>query len=389
LRRIAVVTVARSDYGSCLPLLRAIDADPELELLLVVAGAHLAPEHGSTIAAIRADGFAPAAEVDMQLGSDSPLAVAKSIGVGVLGFAPALAELTPDCVLIVGDRVELLAVAAAALPLRIPLAHVSGGEITEGAIDEQVRHALSKLAHLHFVSSEEHAARLRQMGEEPWRITVTGDPALDLVATTEQLSREELGRRLGLALERPLLLVTYHPTTLSPLSAGEEVGRLLAALAEVDATLVFTAPNADAGSREIRAALEGFVASRPHRRTLVVSLGQPAYYSLLAVADAMVGNSSSGIWEAPSFGLPAVNVGDRQRGRLRAANVIDVACEAAAIGDGIRRALDPAFRASLVGLVNPYGDSCATERITAALRATEPGTTLLRKRFVDLPGAAA
>ena len=321
--------------------------------------------------------------------SDAPLAVAKSIGVGVLGFAPALAELAPDCVLIVGDRVELLAVAAAALPLRIPLAHVSGGEVTEGAIDEQVRHALSKLAHLHFVSSEEHAARLRQMGEEPWRITVTGDPALDLVATTERLGREELSRRLGLALERPLLLVTHHPTTLSPLSAGEEVGRLLEALAEVDATLVFTAPNADAGSRDIRAAVERFVASRPQRRTLVVSLGQPAYYSLLAVADAMVGNSSSGIWEAPSFDLPVVDVGDRQRGRLRAANVIDVACETAAIGDGIRRALDPSFRASLAGLVNPYGDGRATERITAALRAAESGTTLLRKRFVDLPGAAA
>ena len=322
--------------------------------------------------------------------SDTPLAVANSIGAGMLGLAPALAELAPDVVLVVGDRVELLAVAAATLPLRIPLAHVSGGEITEGAIDEQVRHALTKLAHLHFVSAEEHAARLRQMGEEPWRIAVTGDPALDLVATTERLGVAELGRRIGVALDPPVFVVTYHPTTLSTLSpqrGGRAPPRGPGARSRALSSSPLPTPIPAAGPSARRSSASS--AARPNRRALIASLGQPAYYSLLAVADLMVGNSSSGIWEAPSFELPVVNVGDRQRGRLRAANVIDVVCDSAAIGDGIRRALDPGFRASLAGLVSPYGDGRATDRVVSVLREVDLGSDLLCKRFVDLPGATA
>jgi UDP-hydrolysing UDP-N-acetyl-D-glucosamine 2-epimerase len=292
------------------------------------------------------------------------------------GFAAAFARDRPDLVLFVGDRLELLGVAGAALPFRIPLAHVSGGDVSGGAIDDLVRNALSKLAHLHFVAMPEHAERLVAMGEERWRITVSGDPALDDVAGPWP-EREALERELGARLEPPVVVVGFHPATLGSQTPGEETDALLAALEDVAGTLVFTYPGADTGADEVIARIEAFTARRPGT-ILRRNLGQQRYYTLLAHADLLVGNTSSGIWEAPSFRLPVVNVGDRQRGRRRAANVVDTPAEAEAIAAAVARALDPAFRRSLEGLVNPYGDGRATERILAVMREAEPARLLVK-----------
>jgi UDP-hydrolysing UDP-N-acetyl-D-glucosamine 2-epimerase len=382
-RRIGVVTAARSDYGHLASVLGEIRAAPDLELLLFVAGSHLAPRFGETVRLVEADGWAIAERVDMGIESDTPEAVARAIGAGVTGLAGALARQRPDILVVLGDRFEMLAGAAAALPMLVPVAHIHGGELTEGAIDEQIRHAITKLAHLHFPAAEVNAARLRQMGEEPWRIHCCGAPGLDRFRTMTFLSREALGERLGLALRRPTLLVTLHPATLEIADTAAHAHELLAALAGVDADMVLTYPGAEATSDQIVERLAAFAAERKHVR-LLPTLSDAVYVSLLREADAMVGNSSSGIVEAPSFELPAVNVGDRQAGRLRAPNVIDVEPARAAIAAGIRRALDPSFRGSLRGLANPYGDGRAAPRIVRVLREVALGPRLVRKRFVDL-----
>ncbi|OGW92351.1 MAG: UDP-N-acetyl-D-glucosamine 2-epimerase, UDP-hydrolysing [Omnitrophica bacterium RIFCSPHIGHO2_02_FULL_63_14] len=380
MRRIGVVTTSRSDYSSLLPLLRLISDDPELELLLFVGGMHLLPEYGSSIREIEGDGFPIADRVQMLLASNTREAVAKSIGLGVMACAESFSRFRPDLLLIVGDRFELLSVACAALPLAIPIAHVSGGDATEGLIDNQVRYAVTKLSHLHFVAMESHAQRLLQMGEEPWRVHVTGDPALDLIRQIRVLSREELAASLHVALEPPVVVVTMHPTTLGSYSVLEEVSALLAALSRVPGTLIFTYPNADPESRTIIEHTRAFTTQRPGA-ALFFNLGQQRYYSLLTHADLMVGNSSSAAWEAPTFRLPAVNIGERQRGRLSVGNVIHAAVDAHAIERAIRRGMDPAFRASLRDLQNPYGDGHAAPRIVGAIKDVERGPVLLQKRF--------
>ena len=384
MRRICVITFARSEYSSCFPILQAITSLADVRVHLVAAGAHLSPEHGYTVREIQAHGFTIDDRLEMLLSSDSPQAIAKSIGLGIIGLAEILARCLPDIILIIGDRLELLSAACAALPFRIPIAHVSGGDITEGSVDNQVRNAVSKLSSLHFVAMQEHADRLLQMGEEPWRVFVTGDPALDAIADMELFSRAELQDRLDSMLDPPVMVVTFHPTTLGQESAVQEIEALLTALTEIAGTLIFTAPNPDIGRNVIIERIQEFVDKRPSAQ-LYSSLGQQAYYSLLTHADAMVGNSSSGIWEAPSFQLPVVNVGDRQLGRLRGGNVIDVAPDETSIATAIRRALAPSFRESLRGLSNPYGDGMAAPRIAKVLTDIEVGPHLLRKSFADIP----
>jgi UDP-hydrolysing UDP-N-acetyl-D-glucosamine 2-epimerase len=384
-RRIAVVTTSRSDYGILRPVLRRIDADRELELLLVVSGSHLGGRHQS-LEEVERDGLPIAGRVELFAdGDDDPAAFAAAIGRGVAGFARALQELRPDVVLLVGDRLELLAVAIAALPLRVPLAHVHGGESSEGAFDELTRHALTKLSHLHFVSAEPHARRVLQMGEEPWRVVVSGAPALDALSDLQPVGKAELERLVGMTLDGPTLLVTYHAPTLDPGDVSAACGELLAAVERSGLPAVFTYPNADPVGAAIARLVDEYAATHEDAR-VVPSLGADAYYSLLGRAAAMVGNSSSGLIEAPSFELPVVNVGSRQDGRLRAANVIDVGGGADEILDAIRRAVTPEFRAGLVGLANPYGDGRAAERIVATLKRVEPDARLLHKRFGDGDG---
>jgi UDP-hydrolysing UDP-N-acetyl-D-glucosamine 2-epimerase len=302
----------------------------------------------------------------------------------VTGFAREFARRAPDILVVLGDRYEMLSAAVAALPFALPVAHLHGGEVTEGAIDEQIRHAITKLAHLHFPAAEPYAERVRQLGEEAWRVHCCGAPGLDRLQAQATMSREALAERLELGLGHPTMLVTFHPETLAAADVPRQVGELAAALEGLPGDLVITAPGADTAHRAVTTALQALAVRRPATR-LVAALGDETYCSLLQAADVMVGNSSSAIIEAPTFGLPAVNVGDRQRGRLRAANVIDVGHDRTAIGAAIRRALDPGFRKSLAGLVNPYGDGHAAPRIARVLQEVELGPRLVRKRFVDAP----
>lgn len=384
MRRVAVVTTSRADYGLLRPVMCAIASASDLELLPIVAGMHLVPELGHTHRAVAQDGFVAAETVEMLLASDTPRGVAKSIGVGVLAFADAWARLRPDLIVVLGDRFEVLAAAVAALPLTIPVAHLHGGEVTRGAIDEQTRHALTKLSHLHFVAAEPFRRRLLQMGEEPWRVTVSGAPGLDELLQHADLSQEELGASLDLDLDVPTLLVTFHPATLEPGAGVAQAQALAAALAQSGAPCVVTAPNADAGGRAVGDVLRAFVAADPAHRRYVESLGSRRYASLMRHAAAMVGNSSSGLIEAPSFALPAVNVGSRQDGRLRGANVIDTPPTTPSIAAAIARALAPDLRATLATLPNPYGDGHAAPRIVEVLRTAELGPALVCKGFVDL-----
>lgn len=384
-RSIAAVTVARSDFGLYEPLLERIRADPALELRLMVSGAHFAPEFGPTVREIEAKGFAYEPGLHMRLDSDRPEAIGKSLGVGVGAFAQAFASARPDLLLVLGDRVEMLCAPVAALPFNLPVAHLYGGKVSEGAVDELVRHALTKMSHLHFVTSETHARRVRQMGEEPWRVFNFGSPGLDRLHTHPRASREDVCREFQLDPARPFLLVTFHPVTLEPAERGNQMAALLSALSGYDGQLVITYPNADAGHREIIAALEKFAAGRDRDVRLVRSAGARGYFDLMASAAAMVGNSSSGIGEAPSFELPVVNIGTRQAGFERAANVIDVPCSADAISDAIGKATAAAFRSGLRGMRNPYGDGHSGARIVDTLRTIPLDDRLLRKKFVDLP----
>ena len=378
------MTVARSDYGHLTPLLREVAADPALDLRLFVSGAHLAERFGRTERLIIADGWTIDERVLMLEDDDSPAAVARALGRGIAGFATALTRRPVDLLVVLGDRFEMLAAALAALPHALPVAHIHGGELSEGAVDESIRHALTKLAHFHFVSAEPHARRLRQLGEEAWRVHCTGAPGLDRFRTMRFLSREALAARLGVALVPPVVVVAFHPVTLQLGDTARHIGELTAALAGMDATWIVTYPGADAGHRTVLDGLETF-AGRASRARLLPSLGDDVFASLLREADAMVGNSSSGLMEAPSCALPVVDIGDRQRGRLRAGNVIDVPPDRAAVAAGLARALDPAFRDSLRGMTNPYGDGEAAPRIVKVLAGVELGPRLITKRFVDLP----
>ena len=387
MRKVAVVTVSRSDYGLCRPILRRIQGDADLELELIAAGTHLLPQFGMTVDAIEGDGFTVAERVDMLLASDSPPAVAKSMGIAMIGFAQVYSNSRPDILLVLGDRYEMMAAVLAALPFNIPVAHVHGGELTEGAIDDSVRHSITKMSHLHFAATEEYARRIVQLGEEPWRVAVTGAPGLDNLNGLVPLSRAELEAECGLDVGTPPLLVTYHPATLQYERTGGQMAGLLSALERSGLPIVFTYPGADTGFSDVIRLTEDFVRHHPNAQ-VVVNLGIDAYFSLMGRASVMVGNSSSGLTEAASFGLPVVNVGDRQAGRMRPENVIDVECDSEAILDGIRTATSAEFRQGLADLVNPYGDGHAADRIVAALKEVELGDHLVMKRFHDVVVAA-
>ena len=387
-REIAVVTTARSDFGLYEPLLLRMREDAAIELRLMVSGAHFAEEFGMTVREIETGGFTFERGLEMRLDSGSPESIAKSVGVGVLSFSQAFSVRRPDLLVVLGDRIEMLAAAVASLPFNIPIAHLYGGKISEGAIDELVRHALTKMSHLHFVTTERSAQRVRQMGEESWRIHNFGSPGLDRIHLHPRASPAEACRQVGLDSRRPFLLVTFHPVTLEAADRENQVTSLLAALERYDGQILMTYPNADAGYTDIVQAFEEFARARPSAVKLIRNAGARLYFDLMACASAMVGNSSSGIAEAPSCELPAVNVGTRQAGFAQAANVISVGYEAEEIEMGIRRATSAEFRRSLKGLQNPYGDGRASERIAGVLRAIPLDDRLLRKKFVDAAPAA-
>ena len=385
-RRVAVLTTSRAEYGLLRELLRRLHGDPHFVLQLVVAGAHLAPAYGHTVDAIVADGLPIARRIPSLAQGDTRLEIAQSAALlGLLG-AHSLEELGPDVLLLLGDRYELLGFAAAALGLGIPIAHIHGGELSLGAIDDSVRHALTKLSSYHFCATETSARRLRQMGEPANRVFRVGALGVGAIRETPLLPKLAIEEALGLRLQRPIAVVTLHPETRAVTSARALAKALVRALNKFDVTSIITHPGADSDRAAILGELEAYARARPGRAVVLPSLGQSLYYSVLAQADVMVGNSSSGLLEAPSFRLPVVNVGDRQSGRERARNVIDCASRADTIAQALQRALSDGFRASLRGLRNPFGDGRAAERIARHLRRLPLGEKATMKGFADPPG---
>jgi GDP/UDP-N,N'-diacetylbacillosamine 2-epimerase (hydrolysing) len=365
-------------------VLRAVQEANDLELQIAATGMHLSPEFGLTYRVIEQDGFHIDARVEMLLSSDTAVGTAKSLGLGVIGFADAWAQLRPDLIVLLGDRYEMLAAAAAAMVARIPMAHIHGGESTEGAIDESVRHALTKMAQLHFVATEPYRRRVIQLGEQPERVFLVGGLGIDTLQRLTLLSREQLERSLDFALGKRNLLITFHPATLEEQAAQLQFGELLAALVALpDTHFIFTLPNADTESRTVTRMIEEFVAVHPGVAQAFTSLGQLRYLSCMKYCDAVVGNSSSGLTEAPSLKKGTINIGDRQRGRLRAASVIDCEPRAEAIGAALRRLYSAPFQAELARTVNPYGEGGASDKIVATLRTVSLGG-ILKKRFHDL-----
>lgn len=376
-RRIAVVTTSRADYGHLRWILEGLQAHPGIDLRLIATGAHLAERFGRSVDEIEADGITVHERLECLLDSDTDLGMAKTIGLATLGLADCLARLRPELLLLIADRYEMLAPAAVALALRIPIAHIEGGEVSEGAIDEAVRNALTKLAHLHFTPTELSRRRVLGMGEEPWRVHRVGAPSLDYLRRAELLERDALEAALQWPLEERVVLVACHPVTLAESPTGE-TDALYQALGALPHQTLFCFPNADMGSRELIDRARAFCARRPAAR-LFVNLNPVLYWSLLRQVSVLVGNSSSGIMETASLGLPTVDIGDRQRGRQRPANVLHARPEADEILDRIAQALDPGFRASLCDLENPYGDGRAAERIVRILASAPLGEVLLRK----------
>jgi UDP-N-acetylglucosamine 2-epimerase (non-hydrolysing)/GDP/UDP-N,N'-diacetylbacillosamine 2-epimerase (hydrolysing) len=378
-RKVCVVTGSRADFGFLVWPMREIAAHPELELQTVVTGAHLCPSFGHTVDEVEAHGFAIHARIDMLLGGDSAAAVTKSTGLGLLGFADVLPRLQPDLVLLLGDRFETFAAATACLIAGIPIAHLAGGDTTEGAFDEQLRHAITKMAHLHFVTNGEAARRVRQMGEDPARIFDVGSSGLDHVARTPRRPREEVFAEIGLRPRARNIVVTFHPATLDPRSSVDQLAIVLRALDALgpDVGVVVTGANADTEGASINATLRTYADARPNV-VFRLSLPHALFINLLRQVDAVVGNSSCGLYEAPSFRIPTVNIGDRQRGRLRAESVIDCAPER----DAIVAAVQDAFGRDCRGVINPYGDGCASPRIIAALASIDDWKALLVKRFI-------
>jgi UDP-N-acetylglucosamine 2-epimerase (non-hydrolysing)/GDP/UDP-N,N'-diacetylbacillosamine 2-epimerase (hydrolysing) len=377
-RKIAVVTTSRADYSLLYWPLHDLASHPDVDLKIVALGPHLSPEFGCTVQEIERDGFHLDARIECLMSSDSDVGMAKTIGVATLSLADYLGQLRPDLVVLTADRYEMLAPASVALALRIPLAHIEGGEISEGAIDDAVRNALTKLSHIHLTSTELARARVIAMGEEAWRVHRTGAASLDHLRRSPLLAREQLETRLAIDLGKPTAVITYHPTTIAR-DPTREADALFSAIKSMPEQVLFCYPNSDAGSRALIERMESCLRERGEGR-IFVNLDPVVYWSLLQYVDLLVGNSSSGIIEAASFALPVVDVGIRQRGRERGRNVLHAEASTASILEQIAIATSEEFRQSLKCMENPYGDGQATGRIVAVLASVPLGEELLTKR---------
>lgn len=380
-RRIAIVTVGRSDYSILQSVWRSLN-QAGTDAGFIVAAGHLSPQHGMTEDVIKADGLPIFGRVHCTQDDDTPDAVAMSIGLATLGFVKAIRDAAPDAVVLLGDRHETMAAAVAISALPIPIAHIHGGEVTEGAVDERYRHAITKLSHLHFASTPGAAARLRQLGEEPWRIHVSGAPGIDGLLAAARMPASEAFEALGLEYFGPYLLVTLHPETIGD-RTPEMTDALAGALMRLDLPVVITGANADAGGQAINARMQALCASLP-RAQFITSCGPRLYPSMLADALAVVGNSSSGLIEAPAFGKPVVNIGERQAGRERSRHVLDCGYAVDQIVDAVRTALSDETARSLRGARSIYGDGAASDRIADVLAHAVFDEAMLRKRFADL-----
>jgi GDP/UDP-N,N'-diacetylbacillosamine 2-epimerase (hydrolysing) len=385
-RKICIITGTRAEYGLLRWVMQGIKDDNELTLQIIATGMHLSPEFGLTYKAIEQDGFEIDRKIEMLTSSDTSVGIAKSMGLGLIGFADALHDLQPDLIVVLGDRFEIFSAVSAALVARIPVAHLHGGETTEGAFDEALRHSITKMSHLHFVAAEPYRQRVIQLGEAPERVFNFGAPGLDNILKLKLLSKEEFEKSINFKLGKKNLLVTFHPVTLEQSSAEKQFQQLLLALNSLnDTKIIFTKANSDTNGRIINSMIDSYVTSNSEKSIAFTSLGQLRYLSALQYVDAVVGNSSSGLLEAPSFKIGTINVGDRQKGRIKAASVIDCNPDGVEIIAAIQRLYSPEFHQILLELINPYGAGGASKKI-AEILSSHSLMNILKKSFNDFPG---
>ncbi len=382
-RKICVITGTRAEYGLLRWVMQGIKDDADLNLQVIATGMHLSPEFGLTYKAIEADGFEIDRKVEILTSSDTPVGIAKSMGLGMIGFADALNELNPDLIVVLGDRFEIFSAVSAALVARIPVAHLHGGESTEGLIDEAIRHSITKMSHLHFVAAGEYKQRVIQLGEQPERVFLVGGLGIDNIKRLKLLERSALEADLGFKFDKRNLLITFHPVTLEKASAVKQMQELLSALAKLEDTqLIFTMPNADTDGRSLIKMVEQFSSQYPNAHAFT-SLGQLRYLSCLAQVDGVVGNSSSGLAEVPSFKKGTINIGDRQRGRLQATSVINCEATQQNISDAIYTLYSPNFQMDLSQVCNPYGEGGASDEIVKIIKSVTLDC-LIKKHFYDV-----
>lgn len=384
MKKICVITGSRAEYGLLQSLMMLIKQSKSLQLQILATGMHLSQEFGLTYKSIEEDGFVIDEKVEMLLSADTDVAVAKSTGLGMIGFADALRRLEPDLIILLGDRFEIFAAASAAYLMKLPIAHLHGGELTEGATDDALRHAITKMSYLHFTSTETYRKRVIQLGEDPARVYNFGAIGIDAIKNLNLLPKDQLEVSLGIKLGAKILLVTYHPVTMEHNTAAGQMDALTKALQDyTDCTIIFTMPNADADGRIIMQKIEEFVRNNSAGAAAFKSLGQLRYLSLLKLASVVVGNSSSGIIEAPSFGIPTVNIGDRQKGRISSDTVTDVVAEHSAIKTALSQALQPDYKDWCATQANPYGEGHTAAKILNTIEKLETITNL-KKKFFDL-----
>lgn len=383
-RKICVYTSTRADYGLLKGLLRAIKASPTLQLQLLASGMHLSPEFGMTVQELTADGFNPDETVEILMSGDTPTAICKSMGLALMGYGEALKRLAPDMVVLLGDRFETFCMAGAAQVCRIPMAHIHGGETTQGAVDEAFRHSITKLSHLHFASCETYRRRIIQLGETPDRVFNVGALGVEALHQTKLMDRNRLGESLEFSLTAPYFLLTFHPVTLEKSTARKQFQAILDAMAAYpDINLIFTKANADTDGRVINRMMEDFVQKSPRRCLAIASMGSTRYLSAMKYASAVIGNSSSGIIEAPSFKVATINIGDRQKGRIQADSILNCPPESRAIQRTIDQALSRPFQEKLKTVTNPYDKLGTSSAITTLLEKTEI-SGMQKKEFHDI-----
>jgi len=381
--KVCIYTSSRAEYGLLRGVIQEAKATRAFHLQILASGMHLSPEFGMTIEEIRADGFEPDETIEILLSSDTPTAICKSMGLAMIGYGEALQRLKPDMVLLLGDRFETFCMAAAAQVCRIPLAHIHGGETTEGAIDEAFRHSITKMSHLHFASCEEYRQRIIQLGEAPDRVFNVGALGVENIRRTPLMERDELAEAIGFTLEKPYFLVTFHPVTLEKDTVEGQFQSLLEALdAFPEYKVIFTKANADTDGRVINCLIDEYTEKRPERCLAATSLGAIRYLSAMKYATAVIGNSSSGIVEAPSLKIPTINIGDRQKGRVRAESVVDCEPSTTSIVSAIRKSISLEFQQILNSTKNPYDKPCTASEIVSKIAATDPAD-LLKKRFYN------
>jgi len=381
-RKICIVTGTRAEYGLLYRLMRNIAEDEQLQLQLVITGMHLSPEFGLTYREIETDGFMIDAKVEMLLSSDTPVGIAKSMGMGIIGFADVLDRLQPDFIVVLGDRYEILAAAQAAMAARIPIAHIAGGDTTEGAFDEAIRHSITKMSHLHFVTNEISAKRVKQMGENPEHVFCVGSPSIDQIKSLKLFTKEELEKELNFTFRSRNILVTFHPATLDQQNPAEQFQEILDGLESFgeDLGIIFTKPNSDTYGRTLIQMIDEYVAKHPRHTCAYTNLGQKRYFSVIEQMDAVLGNSSSGIYEVPSFKKVTINVGERQKGRIQVASIINCLPEKKAVIDAIKHS----FTIDCSDVVNPYGDGTSSKKILSILKSDFNRNELIKKHFFEV-----